>query len=112
MIKPGSVPQPATTHQQHPPHQSHQLPDVLRPLVPRGPTHPTPLTAGAGKPLPPTSVGWVGFGVVELLRRGTGPATATVPSVGESDEPETRWQTFAGWHRTPALYREVYDRTV
>ncbi len=36
MIKPGSVPQPATTHQQHPPHQSHQLPDVLiqsRPLI-------------------------------------------------------------------------------
>ncbi len=30
MIKPGSVPQPATTHQQHPPHQSHQLPDVLK----------------------------------------------------------------------------------
>jgi len=29
MIKPGSVPQPATTHQQHPHHQSHQLPVVL-----------------------------------------------------------------------------------
>ncbi len=29
MIKPGSVPQPATTHLQYPHHQSHQLPVVL-----------------------------------------------------------------------------------
>jgi len=31
MIKPGSVPPPATTHLQHPHHQSHQMPVVLRP---------------------------------------------------------------------------------
>jgi len=29
MIKPGSVPPPATTHLQHPHHQSHQMPVVL-----------------------------------------------------------------------------------
>ncbi len=30
MIKPGSVPLPATTHLQHPHHQSHQMPVVLK----------------------------------------------------------------------------------
>jgi len=33
MIKPGSVPLPATTHLQHPHHQSHQLPVVLNASV-------------------------------------------------------------------------------
>jgi len=36
MIKPGSVPQPATTHLQHPPRQSHQLPGVLSQIADNG----------------------------------------------------------------------------
>lgn len=28
------------------------------------------------------------------------------------EQPPTRWQTFTGWHRTEALWRELYARTV